>query len=304
MYASWEVVSYCNLACSHCYSTYNEEGFRVPAGRRLSSEKMLAGLTSMKEAGITQINLEGGEPTLMGEDLVEAVRVSASLGMRPIVSTHGMFLLKNGLALRLADAGLSAMSLSLDGATASVNNAIRVTHGGAPSDHFERVKDFLAWYGRECERGKAPFALKINVVIRRDNIEDLRNITHVVRDIPEGSPVQIKLVQFQPRGAGKEVAHKLSVTQHEFFELVQHVTCASRFPVVFRKYDEEEEYPFFVFRFDGGVVIPKGKLHEPVMVDGAELNVFDEEFPKNFRKYSAGRPEFQHGNKRINTYAR
>jgi len=300
MYASWEIISYCNLACSHCYATYQDANLGTQP-KRLATEKIRLGLKNLSSVGVDQINLEGGEPTLIVDDLVELVKYSTDCGMNTIISTHGMFLLKNGLVGRLIDAGLNTISLSLDGSSADVNNAIRVQHSGSPSDQFEKVIEFIAWYTERCVAGVASVKLKINAVVRRDNLLNLREIWKLLEAIPASAPVQLKLVQVQPRGCGRLQYDKLSVTSTEFHELVDHVKANCKFPVAFRDYTGGE-YPFIVVSYNGDMVIPSGENHEKVCVDGEKLNVLCQDFSEKFGRFVENRPDFMNANSKINTY--
>ncbi|HMP29108.1 MAG TPA: radical SAM protein [Candidatus Paceibacterota bacterium] len=302
MYASWEIISFCNLACNHCYSTYHD-GHLSPKKmfKRLSIGDIKIGLKNLKSAGITQINLEGGEPTIMGLELVEAVKYSKDLGIETIVSTHGMFLFRNELIYKLIDAGIDSISLSLDGTTESVNDSIRVNHSGAAMNQFQIVLDFLEWYKVQC-LSTIPFRLKINSVVRRDNIDNLRNIGRLVMNIlPNGLPVQIKLAQVQPRGICKKVYNSISVRNLDFLNLVNHVKRYCTFQVVSRSYDGGE-YPFVVVTKDGAVTIPNGEEHTEVIIDGCPLNIFDNSFVELFQKFIHDNPSFITKNAGINTY--
>ncbi len=296
MYCSWEVVSHCNLACNHCYSTYHENGYRTKV--KLTSSQLDMGLKNLSLAGMKQVNLEGGEPTLLGESLVGAIKSCNSYGMRAIISTHGMFLLKGNYISRLISAGLDTLSLSLDGSTPAINNAVRVTHSRKPSCQFECVIEFLQWFAVR----RPPIKLKINTVVRKDNLTDLYELGNTLsRLLPSASPVQVKLVQVQPRGCGKESYPLLCVSKQEFEHLVSHVTKTSTFPVVYRGYDAGV-YPFIVITCDGYAVIPNGEKHELIIDSCGSMNVFQSDFPVRINRFIKSWPSFLKKNDSINTY--
>ena len=125
-FAIVELTNRCNLNCPVCYASANDLPVDEPTIEKL--EEMFRFILSCEVYPPT-LQLTGGEPTIR-EDLVDIVRMAKSLGFVDItLSSNGVVLAEDpGLAKRLADAGLSEVSLQFDGTTDDVYVKIR----GAP----------------------------------------------------------------------------------------------------------------------------------------------------------------------------
>lgn len=293
-YASWEVVSYCDLACWHCYSTYEDRpGFSY----KPTLGQIQQGLRNMRSAGFGFMNIEGGEPTLR-PDVCEIIRACSQAGFETIISTHGLSLRREHLFERLLEAGLDALSLSLDGASPEVDNAVRRRHSGASSHHFEKVSEFMQWFDRE----KPPVRLKLNVVVMRSNLQDLYdNLGHLLRQW--SSHLQVKLVQVHPEGRGRVNYEDLAVTPLEVQALATRVReQALDKDVRIRLHDPHVPYPFVIVAANGEAIVPCGERQETIVAGGRALNVLDEEFAAHFMEWLATNTWFAEGNRRINTY--
>lgn len=115
---TWEITSRCNLRCMHCLS---DSGGRLP-GELTTSEcrKLLDELAALK---VFQVNIGGGEPFIWS-DFLDLLNYAHERGIVTCVSTKGL-LVDDGLAKTLSDLKMLYLQVSLDGATAEVNDTIR-----------------------------------------------------------------------------------------------------------------------------------------------------------------------------------
>jgi radical SAM protein with 4Fe4S-binding SPASM domain len=113
-YAVWELTLKCNLACGHC-------GSRAGAKRNdeLSPEEALDLVRQLAEAGIQEVTIEGGEAFLR-PDWLEIARAITAHGMRCTMTTGG-YGLSRETARKMKDAGISHVSVSVDGLEATHN---------------------------------------------------------------------------------------------------------------------------------------------------------------------------------------
>ncbi|HTI43105.1 MAG TPA: radical SAM protein [Vicinamibacterales bacterium] len=158
----WEITRACDLACRHCRATANPnadpdelstaEGFRL-----------LEQLASFGEP-YPHVVLTGGDP-LKRRDLFKLIDAARGLGLRVSVAPSATPLLTEKALLKLASAGIDAISLSLDGSTAERHDAIRGIAGT---------------YGRTLEAAHVarvihlPF--QINTLVCADTVDDLPSI--------------------------------------------------------------------------------------------------------------------------------
>jgi nif11-class peptide radical SAM maturase 3 len=107
-YAVWEITLKCNLACQHCGSraghARNEE---------LTTSEALDLVRQMAEVGIKEVTIIGGE-AFMRHDWLEIARAISQAGMLCSMTTGG-FGVSLDMARRMKEAGISAVSISVDG---------------------------------------------------------------------------------------------------------------------------------------------------------------------------------------------
>jgi len=107
-YAVWEITLKCNLACSHCGSRAGDT--RVD---ELSTEEAFDLVHQLADIGITEVTLIGGEAFLR-KDWLDIAAEIVRCGMQCTMTTGGY-----GLSLpvvrRMKEAGMSAVSVSIDG---------------------------------------------------------------------------------------------------------------------------------------------------------------------------------------------
>ena len=108
----------CNLACQHCQADAGG-----PAGAALPLELARSLFRDQAEAGCMQVHVTGGEPTLHPALLA---LLDAALGheLNVLLTTNGLAVTP-ALAEALADRALRCVSVSVDGADAASNDALR-----------------------------------------------------------------------------------------------------------------------------------------------------------------------------------
>jgi radical SAM protein with 4Fe4S-binding SPASM domain len=132
-----EVIGACNLTCSHCFAgalPRNEHPLAVAEMDRLFGE--LASLGSFR------LGLTGGEP-LLRKDLFDILDAATERGLHPCVTTNAL-LIDERVARELGKRELVWLNVSLEGARAETNDAIR----GAGV--FEGVMEKLTLLGRHA----------------------------------------------------------------------------------------------------------------------------------------------------------
>jgi mycofactocin biosynthetic radical S-adenosylmethionine protein MftC len=141
-----EVAAACNLTCSHCFA--GELPRREPALTLAELDTLFAALARM---GSFRLGLTGGEP-LFRKDLFDILDLATAHGLHPCLTTNAL-LLTEETAKKLGERPLVWLNVSLDGATAATNDAVR----GAGT--FDRVIEKLALL-----RAHARFSLAFTVM--------------------------------------------------------------------------------------------------------------------------------------------
>ncbi|MFO0604948.1 MAG: radical SAM protein [Polyangiales bacterium] len=162
-YAVWEITLKCNLACRHC-------GSRAGGKRddELSTDEALDLVRQMAEVGVHEVTLIGGEAYLRKDWLQIAAAVKRH-GMRCTLQTGGLGI-TDELARRMAEAGIDAAGVSIDG--------LEETHDwirGKPGSHRWALEAMRALR-------RAGIRVTANTQINRRSIRELPLVYEQLRD--------------------------------------------------------------------------------------------------------------------------
>src|SRR5262245_19051898 len=115
---TWELTYACNLACAHCLSS---SGRRDP--HELTTRQCEAVIDELQRMQVFYVNIGGGEPTVR-PDFWALVDYATGHDVGVKFSTNGVKITPD-IARRLAGRDYMDVQISLDGATAEVNAAVR-----------------------------------------------------------------------------------------------------------------------------------------------------------------------------------
>lgn len=186
---TWELTYACNLSCAHCLSS---SGRRDP--RELTTEQCEAVIDELQRMGVFYVNIGGGEPTVRPDfwHLVDYA-VAHQVGVK--FSTNGVRITPEN-ARRLAATDYVDVQVSLDGATAEVNDYIR---GPGSYDTALRALANLHEAGfRDA---------KVSVVVTRQNVGQLDEF----KEIADRYGATLRLTRLRPSGRGADVWDELYV---------------------------------------------------------------------------------------------
>lgn len=193
---TWEITLKCNLHCVHCLSDAGSE-----LSDELSYNQCLSLIDQIASIRVFQINMGGGEPFLRPR-FIDILKYAHKKGIVTCVSTNGI-LINPSLARDLVELDNFYLQVSLDGATAEVNDAIR---GPSTFHQIIYAMECLSLYG-------VPFS--INTVLTRLNFPQLE----MLRELAASYHADLRVSRFRPSGRGKETKTQLgpSADQLEFF---------------------------------------------------------------------------------------
>lgn len=164
--AKIKITARCNLRCSMCrYGT----GMSPP---ELGTERMLAIVSELADFGCRKIHFSGGE-VFTRSDFVQLVAAARARSMK-VTLTSNLTLLTKDRAKALMHARPSAISTSLDGASAKVHDSIRGIEGS-----FKRTLRGLDRLATLRAQGKGDPKLRINFVMMRSNFRDYPRIIEI-----------------------------------------------------------------------------------------------------------------------------
>src|SRR5690348_624383 len=177
---TWELTYACNLACVHCLSS---SGRRDP--RELTTEECRRVIDELERMQVFYVNIGGGEPTVR-RDFWELVDYAVAHHVGVKFSTNGSRITPERAAW-LAGSDYVDVQVSIDGATAEVNDAVR---GPGSYDTAITAMERLADAGFE--------GFKLSVVVTRENLSQLDDF----KAIADRYGAQLRLTRLRPSGRG------------------------------------------------------------------------------------------------------
>jgi len=196
---TWELTYACNLACVHCLSS---SGRRDP--RELTTAECMAVIDELERMQVFYVNAGGGEPTVR-RDFWELVDYAVEHRVGVKFSTNGSRI-TSAVAARIASTDYVDVQVSLDGATAVVNDRVR-----GPGSYATAIgaMENLAGAGFE--------GFKLSVVVTRENVSQL----DAFKELADGFGAQLRLTRLRPSGRGAEVWDRLHPTASQQRELYE-----------------------------------------------------------------------------------
>ena len=188
---TWELTYACNLSCVHCLSS---SGRRDP--RELTTDECKRAIDDLQRMQVFYVNIGGGEPTVR-PDFWELLDYATDHQVGVKFSTNGIKITPE-IARRLAASDYVDVQISLDGATAEVNDHVR---GPGSFDTAIRALSNLS------DAGFKDF--KISVVMTRQNVDQLDEF----KAIADRYGAQLRLTRLRPSGRGADVWDELHLTQ-------------------------------------------------------------------------------------------
>ncbi|MGN6793925.1 MAG: mycofactocin radical SAM maturase [Streptosporangiaceae bacterium] len=196
---TWELTYACNLECAHCLSS---SGRRDP--RELTTEQCEAVIDELQRMNVFYVNIGGGEPTIR-PDFWHLLQYSVEHQVGVKFSTNGVRITPER-ARFLAGTDYVDVQVSLDGATAEVNDYVR---GPGSFEMALRALENL----REAGFGDA----KISVVCTRHNVGQLDDF----QALADRYEATLRLTRLRPSGRGADVwdeLHLLPGQQRELYD--------------------------------------------------------------------------------------
>jgi mycofactocin biosynthetic radical S-adenosylmethionine protein MftC len=199
---TWELTYACNLECAHCLSS---SGRRDP--RELTTEQCEAVIDELQRMQVFYVNIGGGEPTIR-PDFWHLLQYAVDHQVGVKFSTNGVRLTPDRAAFLASPAcgGYVDVQISLDGATADVNDYVR-----GPGSYD------LAITALENLQAAGFKDAKISVVCTRQNIGQLDEF----KALADRYGATLRLTRLRPSGRGADVwdeLHPLPEQQRELYD--------------------------------------------------------------------------------------
>ena len=165
--AIWEVTQACDLACVHCRASAQPD--RHPM--ELSTDEGKELIDQIAVLKVPVFVLTGGDP-IKRPDLFELIGHARSAGVRVSLTPSATPLLTREIVVRLKEAGLARLAVSLDGASAQTHDAFRGMTGS-----FARTLDAVRW------ANEIGLPAQINTTFSRRNIAEMDAIASLIESL-------------------------------------------------------------------------------------------------------------------------
>lgn len=280
--AIWEVTQACDLACVHCRASAqpNRHPMELSTGEGKDLIDQIAALR------VPVFVLTGGDP-IKRPDLFELIGHARSAGVRVSLTPSATPLLTRDVIVRLKEAGLARLAVSMDGATADTHDAFRGLTGS-----FARTLEAVRW------ANEIGLPVQINTTFSRRNIGEIDSIVALI----ESLKITLWSVFFLvPTGRGKLDDLLCAEEFEEVFVKIHSLSTTATFDI---KTTEAQHYRRFLLQQKaagrakaGGVTVTNAVAADEIGRAPRGLNdgkgfVFishtGEVFPSGFMPLSAG----------------
>jgi MoaA/NifB/PqqE/SkfB family radical SAM enzyme len=134
------------------------------------------------------MNFGGGEP-LLRTDLLDIIKIGASLRFRTNFPTNG-YLIDEAMAMRIADSGVSSIGISIDSLDSSIHDSLRGREGC-----WERAMNAVTLLKKHCSKETQ---VNILTIIMGKNIDGIIDLTNWVFNNPAISGVTFQALDKPP----------------------------------------------------------------------------------------------------------
>jgi AdoMet-dependent heme synthase len=182
----WETTKACNLSCRHCRAVPQ----RRVGPEELTTRRAFDLIDAVAKVARPVFVLSGGEP-LYRPDIFDIAEYGAETGFRMALATNGT-LITSRIAAKIADAGISRVAVSLDGANADTHDRFR----GMPNSHAYALR------GIQLLRDEG-VSVQINSTIAKHNVSELPRMLDLALSLGADA---LHLFMLVPVGCGLEIA--------------------------------------------------------------------------------------------------
>jgi len=165
--AIWEVTQACDLACVHCRASAQPD--RHPM--ELSTDEGKRLIDQIAALQVPVFVLTGGDP-IKRPDLFELIGHARSAGVRVSLTPSATPLLTRDIVIRLKEAGLARLAVSMDDAIAETHDAFRGMTGS-----FAQTLNAIRW------ANKIGLPIQINTTFSRRNIAEIDTIAALIESL-------------------------------------------------------------------------------------------------------------------------
>jgi len=196
----WELTKRCNLACSHCRA----ESENIDYDGELSLEDVTRVIDDITVVSKPILVLTGGEP-LYRSDIFDIASYAVSKGIRTALATNGT-LIDREIAQSIRAAGISRVSVSIDGSDAQTHDGFR----GIPGSFDKALRGALLLRDEGV-------GFQFNVTITKRNIDQIDDILNFA--VNSGAAA-LHIFMLVPVGCGVLIADTEMISSEKYEDVL------------------------------------------------------------------------------------
>ena len=197
--ANIHVIGTCNYRCSFCFTKNLDRGIMTP-------EQWRPFLAQLKKAGITKINIVGGEPTLY-PFFIELCRLVKSMGFTLSIVSNGSRI--DGSLMKKMKRSVDWIGLSIDSPEEEIERSVgRHVDGVNHIENVIKVADLAHEYG---------IRVKLNITVIRQSCG--QDFTELIKRI---APERVKAFQvLRIEGENEKEFGRFSISEQQWKNFVK-----------------------------------------------------------------------------------
>jgi len=232
----WETTKACNLTCRHCRAIPQ----RALGPTELTTSRAFDLIDEIARVAKPVLVLSGGEP-LFRPDLFDIAAYGVETGFRMALATNGT-LVNERVAAKIADAGISRVAISLDGADPETHDRFRGV-AGAHAHALRGVHNLRA----------EGVSVQINSTIAKHNVDQVPRMLDLALEIGADA---LHLFMLVPVGCGADLSPDIMLDGDEYEQTLNWIydrslekkihlkaTCAPHYFRVIRQRSKAEGRP-------------------------------------------------------------
>jgi radical SAM protein len=162
----WEVTQACDLSCKHCRAA--AQPLRSPD--ELSTEEGKHLIDQIADLHVPIFVMTGGDP-IKRPDIFELIRYATEQGVHAALTPSATPLLTREVIVRLKEAGLARLAVSLDGSTAEIHDNFRQLPGA-----YAKTLQAIEW------ANEIGLPIQVHTTASRHNIADLDQLATLLHE--------------------------------------------------------------------------------------------------------------------------
>ncbi len=163
----WEVTQACDLSCKHCRAA--AQPLRSPEELTTEEGKLL--IDQIAELNVPIFVMTGGDP-IKRPDIFDLIRYATEKGVHAALTPSATPLLTREVIVKLKEAGLARLAVSLDGSTSEIHDNFRQLPGA-----YNKTLQAVQW------ANEVGLPIQVHTTASRHNIADLDRLAALLHEL-------------------------------------------------------------------------------------------------------------------------